>query len=148
RPAPGLPRHPAQQLHVGRAQPRRRVRSRGRVPGSGTPFQAHPPRRRQAAPGGGGGPLGPHRAGVHGARGAARRGWADDMAVTPSVGQYAHYDLKHVATLGEIAQAFISVAAFDIPAAWPIAAFVYEHQCKPDDLVSAGLTWLSMTGTL
>lgn len=71
------------------------------------------------------------------------------MAVTtPSIGQYAGYDLAHVAALGQAAQDCISIAAVIVPAAWPIAAFVYEHQCDPGKLVSTGLTWLSMTGTL
>lgn len=71
------------------------------------------------------------------------------MAVTtPSAGQYADYDLAHVSELGEAAQACITVAAFIVPTAWPIAEFVYQHQCDPGQLVKTGLTWLSMTGTL
>jgi hypothetical protein len=50
--------------------------------------------------------------------------------------------------LGEIALVNITLAAPVIPTAWPIAEFVYSHQCDPVAIVTTGTTWLDMVGTL
>jgi hypothetical protein len=50
--------------------------------------------------------------------------------------------------LSEETLASITFAATAFPVAWPIAEFVYDHQCDPISMISAGLKWLDVYESL